>query len=168
MNILHQNSQILTALASSFLIVAAEPTSSNDSILKVPEKPSRKGGRSIKTLPFVVTSDEYIDMVEIQEPKKQDEENRKQKRREDLAEKKQKAKEADVEKKKQRLEKSAQITKIKQEAEEEKKAKKRKAESMKCIEQTIQPKRGLAQRKLKCHLKQLKDILKQSVYFSMK
>lgn len=127
------------------------PSSNSSTIiinsLKVPEKPCRQGGRTIQTLPYVVSGDEYINMKEQLDQKKIDEEARKQKRRDDLCEKKERAK-ADAEaKKKERIEKSLKIKKIKQEADEAKKARKRKAQdpATHCDVQTSlppKPKRG--------------------------
>lgn len=131
-----QNSQLITMFATNELPVPTPvltPTVHVEPIddvspLKVPEKPSRKGGRTIKALPHVVSSKQYISMVEEIEQKKQDEEDRKKQRRDDLAEKKRQNIKASDEKRKQRFEKAASNIKIKQEANEERKARKRKAQ----------------------------------------
>lgn len=102
---------------------------SYESPLKVPEKPSRKGGRIIKALPSVVSGPQYIKMLEDIEQGKREEESRKQQRRDDVAEKKVEAKKLSDEKKKERLNK----IKIKQEKNEERKAEKRKSAAIKLM-----------------------------------
>jgi hypothetical protein len=84
-----------------------EPSTENASILVVPEKPKRKGGRNIRALPYVVSGNDYIEMEGEAKRNKQNEEDNKQKRRDETAERK-----------KQRLERTAAIQQIKQEKEE--------------------------------------------------
>ena len=127
---------IASPLADFTSAFPVDPTSSIKSILVVPEKPMRKGGRTIRALPYVVSSNEYINLEEEVLLKKQVEEDRKQTRRDELAEKK-----------RQRFERTQTITRIKQEKNEVTAEKnKRKAETVK--EVLTKPKRGRPSKKL--------------------
>lgn len=80
--------------------IASSTDRQRDEILKLPAKPKRTGTRKINTVPFVMSSREYIDQAEAQQNERREEEERKQVRREVLAGKRKIKVEAEEEKKK--------------------------------------------------------------------